>query len=74
MSPGLGHTHFSPANESDLLTATLYSAGQIESGSKSEPLQRSDSKRPLVMHQDRKVKSGFCVLANPALLLSRSFH
>lgn len=49
MSPGPGHTHFSPANESDTLTAALHSAGQIELGSKSEPLQRSDSNCPLVM-------------------------
>lgn len=47
MSPGPGHTHFSPANESDMLTAVIHSPGQIESGSKSEPLQRFDSNDPL---------------------------
>lgn len=49
MSPGLGHTHFSPANESDVLTAAIHSTGQIESGSKSEPLQFTDSNDPNVL-------------------------
>lgn len=35
------------SNESDMLTAVIHSAGQIESGSKSEPLQRFDSNDPL---------------------------
>lgn len=59
MSPGPGHTHFSPANESDVLTAAIHSTGQIESGSKSEPLQRSDSNDPLALgtsEPNRKIR------------------